>query len=91
LGIYNYIHSNFTFTFPKFRALRHLGKDGMGQSCKTLRQRTLKQIIHLPRGLRSTPKRNASPSQLMRGQRRKSAKAPWKPVRSFHVNASLNN
>ncbi|HLE92417.1 MAG TPA: hypothetical protein VI753_14790 [Anaerolineales bacterium] len=30
MGINQHIHSYFMFTFPKFRAVRHLGKDGMG-------------------------------------------------------------
>ncbi len=30
MGINQHIHSYVTFTFPKFRARRYLGKDGMG-------------------------------------------------------------
>jgi hypothetical protein len=47
---------NSTFS-PKFRVLRHLGEMSEGQRGLTerLRQQTLKQPLHLPRGLAHPP------------------------------------
>jgi hypothetical protein len=52
LGLEQTYHSYFVLTFPKFRALRHLGKVGMGLLLKRLRQQGFKQslLLRLPNG-----------------------------------------
>ncbi len=56
-----HFHKCYSFSSPKFSGFLNLGEVGRGLLCKRLRQQTLEQPLHLPRGLAHSPPQRLDP------------------------------